>query len=218
MLEECVTKFPSKTDILMPVLFHHNMHSKHHIEMYRRTIHESLNAAGNLLYQVNFLEQHKYNPVLLKALQLELQELRNKCVNLFAFCYDPEKMRRAKIGFEIKNREANANALELVQVTVPNEYSGIFTLIYENASVKDKCLELHKSVAEPHLTEDILIKNILFDVGYFYNDWTKACALYMMKGKKLMVNREFLKPFLYTSNKILKETAEYILANEVENV
>jgi hypothetical protein len=73
-------------------------------------------------------------------------------------------------------------------------------------------------VTEPYLTEEILIKNILFDVGYFYNDWTKACALYVMKGKKLLVNPEFLKPFLHTSNKILKETAEYILANEVENV
>jgi hypothetical protein len=39
-----------------------------------------------------------------------------------------------------------------------------------------------------------------------------------MKGKKLMVHPEFLKPFLYTSNKILKETAEYILADEVQNV
>jgi len=33
-----------------------------------------------------------------------------------------------------------------------------------------------------------------------------------------MINPEFLKPFLHTSNKILKETAEYILADEVEKV
>jgi HEAT repeat protein len=218
LLEECLTRFPSKEDILLPAIFQHSMHSKHHLEMYKKTIHECLNAAGNLLYQVNFLEQKKYDDILLKALQLELQELRSKCINLFSFLYDAEKLRRAKIGFEIKSKEANANALELVQVTVPNEYSAVFTLIYENAPAREKCIELHKSVAEPHLTEEILIKNILFDVGYFYNDWTKSCALYVMRGKKLIVNPEFLKPFLHTSNKILKETAEYILANEVENV
>jgi hypothetical protein len=217
ILEECAAKFPSKSDLLLPIIFHH-MHSKHHHEMYKKTVHECLNAAGNLLYQINFLQQQQYDKILLNALQLELHELRSKCMNLFAYCYDAEKIRRAKVGFEIKNKEANANALELVQVTVPNEYSSVFTLIYENAPVKDKCLELHKSIAPPYLSEEILIKNILFDVGYFYNDWTKACALYAMRGKKLMVNPEFLKPFLHISNKIVKETAEYILANEVENV
>jgi AAA family ATP:ADP antiporter len=218
LLEECASQFPSKSDILLPVIFQHSMHSKHHLEMYKKTIHECLNAAGNLLYQIDFLEQQKHQEILLKALQLELQELRNKCLNLFAFHYDAEKVRRAKIGFEMKGKEANANALELIQVTVPNEYSAVFTLIYENAPVRDKCLELHKSIAPPYLTEEILVKNILFDVGYFYSDWTKACALYNMKGKKMMVHPEFLKPFLHASNKILSETAEYILADEVESV
>jgi len=217
ILEECAAQFPSKADVLLPVIFQHT-HSKHHHEMYKKTIHECLNSAGNLLYQINFLQQQQYDEILLNALQLELKELQNKCMTLFGFCYDAEKIRRAKIGFEIKNKEANANALELVQVTVPNEYSAVFTLIYENAPVKDKCLELRKNIAEPHLTQEILIKDILFDVGYFYNDWTKACVLYTIKGKKLMINPEFLKPFLHTSNKILKETAEYILADEVEKV
>lgn|GEM_PF-549146 len=210
LLEECIVQFPSKADIIMTVIFQNNIHPHRNLQPYKKTIHECLNAAANILYSINFLDQVR-NTILIKALYLELDDLRNKCLDIFAFIYDAEKMRRAKIGFATKSKDAQANALELVQLTVPKEFGGMFTNIFEKTSIKDKITELRKIVPEPHITEDILIKNILFDVGYTFNNWTKSCALYSMKDDRVIINAEFIKPFLHAQNAVLKETAEYIL-------
>jgi hypothetical protein len=209
LLEESIEQFPAKADLIMSVIFQNNIHPHNH-QPYKKAIRECLNAAANILYSIHFLEQH-HNATLEKAFYIELDELRNKCLDIFALLYDAEKMRRAKIGFTTKNKDAQANALELVQVTVPKEFGGIFTQIFEKAPVKDKTVELRRSILEPHITEDMLIKNILFDVGYTFNDWTKSCALYLMKDRGLMINAEFIKPFVHAQNAVLKETAEFIL-------
>lgn len=212
LLEECLAEFPAKADVIMTVIFQNNIHSTGTRQPYKKAIHECLNAAGNILYMINFLEKQQQSHVLIKALYLEMDELRNKCIDLFAFLYNTEKMRRAKIGFETKSKEAQANALELVQVTVPKEFGGIFTMIFENTFVKDKLTELRKNIRELYVTEEILMKNILFDVGYVFNEWTKSCALYSMKDKNLPVNSEFIKPFLHSKNAVLKQVAEFILS------
>jgi len=164
------------------------------------------------LYQIEHMQQKGEDPLLIRALELELEMIKEKCLSLFAFLYDAEKVRRAKHGFAAGNKEAFANALELIGITIPPEFSALFTLVYENSTVKDKCSHLRNMVHPPHLQDDTMLKNILFDVGFRYDNWTKSCALYSLREKPHSLQKEFIRPFTTSDNEVLKETATYILA------
>ena len=71
--------------------------------------------------------------MVIRALQLELINIRDKCLFLFSFLYDREKIRKAKIGFDLNKKESIANAYELIDMVVPKEYSVPFMLIFEQS-------------------------------------------------------------------------------------
>jgi ATP:ADP antiporter, AAA family len=214
-LEDALAEFPDKSGLLFPVIFQ-RQHQKHlgDQEPYLRSIRENLHNAAILLYQIDHLQQQGEDPLLIRALELELDMIKEKCLGLFSFLYDSEKIRRARHGIATGSKEAFANALELIGMTIPPEFAAIFTLVYENSPVRDKCLHLQTKVHPPHLHDDALIKNILFDVGFSYDNWTKSCALYSLRNRKTGIQKEFIRPFTASDNEVLKETANYILALE----
>jgi ATP:ADP antiporter, AAA family len=212
ILEECLRKFPENSNAILLSLHQANIKSKKSEEQYAFTIRENLIAASHILFKLDFSSRHHANKIVFRALELELAGIKNKCLWLFSFLYDSDKIKRARIGFDLNTKESVANALELIQVTVPKEFSIPFSIIYENGTIEDKCMQLRKTVHEPLITESSLIKNILFDVDYIFNSWTKACVLYSLsEGKKNVVKMDFIIPFKNSENKVLKNTADFLV-------
>jgi hypothetical protein len=213
LLEKSLLEFPEKADLILPALLKKDIQSKGNEGSYKKAIKQKLEAAVTIVFGLEYLNRStEKNPVLQKALDLELTVLRNSCLDLFSFLYDPGKILKAKTGFEINTKESIANALELIQVSVAPEFAVQFLLIFEKSMLHDKVMELKKITKEPVLTDEILLKNILFDVGYHYNHWTKACMLYSLRGKRISIDREFIRPFTFSEHPVLKNTAEFIIS------
>ncbi len=212
-LEDTLTSYPAKSQLLLPVILQRKDKMEHgDYAIYLRSIQENLHHAGALLYEIDYLQQHNGDALLIRALELEMDMIRAKCLGLFSFIYDEEKIRRARHGLESGSKEAFANALELIGMTVPPEFANIFSLIYERSSVKDKCLHLHSKIETPKIKEGALVTNILYDIGFHYDNWTKSCALYSLRESGESRNREIILPFASNENPLVKETAEYILS------
>jgi ATP/ADP translocase len=213
LLEKILLEFPEKADMVLPAMLKKDIRGKGNEEPYKKAIKEKLDAASAIIFSLDYLNHSAgKDAVLQKALELELVTIRNNCLDLFYFLYDQGKIAKAKTGFDINTKESIANALELIQVAVAPEFSSLFMLIFEKSLLRDKALELIKITREPHLTNEIILKDILFDVGYHYNHWTKACMLYSLKDKKTGIDREFIRPFTFSDNPVLKNTAEFIIS------
>jgi ATP:ADP antiporter, AAA family len=213
LLEKILLDFPEKADIVLPAMLKKDIQSKGNEEPYKKAIKEKLEAASTIVFSLEYLNRSaEKDPVLQKALELELVTIRNNCLDLFYFLYDQGKISKAKTGFDINTKESIANALELILVAVVPEFASLFILIFEKSVLHDKVLELKKITREPHVNDEILLKDILFDVGYHYNNWTKACMLYSLKNKRVSIDREFIRPFTFSDNAVLKNTAEFIIS------
>jgi hypothetical protein len=213
LLEKILLEFPEKTDLVLPAMLKKDIHGKGNEEPYKKAIREKLEASATITFSLDYLNRSaEKNPVLQKALELELVKLQNNCLDLFSFIYDEGKIAKAKTGFDINTKESVANALELIQMSAAPEFAALFVLIFERSQLHDKVQELRKITREPGLTYEILLKNILFDVGYYYSNWTKACMLYSLKGRKINMNPEFIRPFTFSEHPVLKNTAEFIIS------
>jgi len=167
-----------------------------------------LNAAVEILFQIKYLENG--NPTLSSALEMELKNIRNKCLYWFYNIYDRETILKIKTGFTLNTKESIANALELVQMEVHKDFSGLFSLIFENSSINDKYFQLEHSYHFQPVSEVALAKNIIYDVNYHFACWTKSCVFYSINRKNNFLAPEFIKPFTLSKNEVLKNTAEYI--------
>ena len=213
VLDECLDRFPENADAILPSLHQANIHGKGNHALYQKIIRENLQAAAHILFQINFAQQHNGNhKVLTQALELELAAIRNKCLWLFSFMYDAKKINKAQAGFKFNSKESVANAIELIQVSVPREFSAPFSITFENSTVPEKCTQLTGTMSNPNFNETMFVKNILFDVNHYFNSWTKSCVLYGLRNETELLNIEFIEPFCKSENKVLKDTAEFILA------
>jgi hypothetical protein len=212
LLEECLVQFPERTHQILPAILKSNIRVKGSDEPYKKAIREKLEAAAQIVFGLGFYANGGKDQLIGNALNLELVNLRNKCLDLFSFLYDRENIRKAKAGFELGTKDSIANALELVQLSVSREFANLFIDIFENSLLRDKISVLRKVVPEPALSHDILAKNILFDVRYQYNNWTKACVLYSLKEQKGTIHPELIRSFTFSEDRVLKNTAEYIIS------
>lgn len=208
-LEDLLIKYPENVDVIINSL--HQIKIKHGNENNLDEIKKLLNIAVLVLFKIKYTSQT--NSIVSNALALELNIIRNKCLYWFSTLYDKDTILKIKTALTLNTKESNANALELVQMEVHKDFANLFALIFENSSVEDKCLQLEINYKYRIISEDTLIKNILFDVNYCYSNWSKACILYTIKGKKHFLNYEFIKPFTQSKSELLKNTAEYLLSN-----
>ena len=210
ILEDCLKLYPENADSIMRSMAQLNIKHKDNGELYKNNLKENLTAGSQILFKLQYAQ--KYDEVVAKALQSELESIRNKCLWYFLFLYDTETIKKAQAGFSANTKESVANALELIQLAVPKNLSHLFCTMFEIASIKEKCLQLQRTMTEPKVNDAMLVKNILFDIDYTFNNWTKACVLYSLRGREQLLRKEFIEPFLHSDTEVLKDTADFILS------
>lgn len=208
LLEQLLNKFTENSDAIINSLFALNQKTSKSDAEIIDEITKLLNAAIEILFQIKYLEDT--NPTLSSALTMELKNIRNKCIYWFYNIYDQETVLKIKTGFTLNTKESIANALELVQMEVHKDFAGLFALVFENSSINDKCLQLEHHYHFQPVSEVALAKNIIYDVNYHFNCWTKSCVFYSINKRNNFLAPEFVKPFTLSKNEVLKNTAEYI--------
>lgn len=212
LLNELVWQLPA-----MRRLIFHSLHvsvfqslpgdRQKHVEL----INDYMNSAIRILFMIRELPPTPTAVVLANALHLELDEIRDSLLLLFSFVYDKEKMIKARNAFQVRKKESIANALELVEISVPKEISLQFIIAFEPATVADRCRALKPYFKETLSYEDI-IDDILNDRAHHFHRWTKAAALYSLKVYKGDKKHTWLQQWQGASDVLLNETANKILA------
>lgn len=167
-------------------------------------------AAGVLYMQKKLQPEEKNFSVLSGSLQLELNEIRETLLYLFSFLYDRDQIGKIKTAIEINKKETNANAIELVDMTVKKEFANPFNAAFEQGDLEYRC-NLLKNIFPKDIYPDIdaVMTEILADKNLFYNNWTKACSLYFSKNSEYRVAEELIRKYLDAENQVVKETAAY---------
>lgn len=211
LLQKSLEQFPEDSGFLISILYHLKFRSTDNAPLYKKLIVDSLETALGNIFRLNFIRTQSGNYSLLeRALELELTALRERCIHLFSFLYDEEKIRRAKSGFDLNTKDSTANSFELIERTVPREYSILFTTIFEYADLPYKIAHLKKIYKLPAISLSSLIQNILLHQSAQFNDWTKACVLYNFKDQNGLLSKEVLDRYMQSDNPIIKEITETI--------
>ncbi len=169
-----------------------------------------LHAAAILHMQKKIVAQKEKYQVFFGSLQLELNEIRETLLFLFSFIYDRDKISKIKAAIEINKKETNANAIELVDMTVKKEFANPFNAAFEYGELEQRC-DLLKSLFPKDIFPNIetIYTDILADRKTSYNSWTKSCSLYYSKKMQHFVEKELINKYLQSENLLLKETAGY---------
>lgn len=167
-------------------------------------------AVELLHMQQQLQSKHEKFEVINSSLNIELAEIRNILISLFACLYDHEKAFKIKQGLEMKKKENVANAMELLEMTVKKELAMPFNFLYEPGDAEQRLNSLKSFLPADKIqqAEKIIVK-ILTEKPIAYNSWTKASTMYVSKKTKTEIDPALIQKFTNSENLLLKETALY---------
>ena len=216
LLLELVKELPAFETFIVKVLHRcHYKAGKHDLKLIEAMIRNQLLTAVAILHmQKKISTQKEEYGVLFNSLQLELHEIRETLLFQFSFIYDREKISKIKAAIEINKKETNANAIELVDMTVKKEFANPFNAAFEYGDLEHRC-NLLKSLFPKDLFPDMdaIFSNILTDKNLSYNNWSKACTLYVTKKIDRKPETQLIHKYLDSENLVLKETAGFAIEN-----
>lgn len=212
ILDELVWKTPAlRSDIFHALHLCEFKLQPHNRAQHVELMNHYISSSTKILFMIQEAEKIKTTKILVDALHLELNEIRDSLLLLFSFVYDKEKMMKAKSAFGMKKREGIANALEVIEIEVPKEISLKFNKIFEPGTVGEKCNAMQVYFKE-HLTYEKMVDDILNNKHHHYHRWTKAAALHSVIFYTGKEKAGWLEKAEKENDILLKETAQKVLA------
>jgi ATP:ADP antiporter, AAA family len=146
--------------------------------------------------------------VLNSSLHHEIQEIRELLLCLFSCMYDRDKINKVKYGLNASHKEAVANAMEIIELTVKKDIGKSFNTMFENTTIQQRCTALRSLFTEKEFSNvEHILSRILSEKPILYYNWTKACSLYISRKYLHPVDSALYKKYITSDNKLLKETA-----------
>ena len=170
-----------------------------------------LSNCARILYMQQLLlpYQHKYH-LLSHSLELELAGFRDTLLYIFAISYDREKIKDVRSAFKSEKKEAIANAMEIIEMTVKKDIAYHFNLIFETAEIGHKTYALRKLYPSSFFTTiENILSSILGTEEFKYNNWTKACSIYTSKKQHHSINHNLISRYIEAEHPLLSELAQY---------
>ncbi|MEO7264768.1 MAG: MFS transporter [Ferruginibacter sp.] len=174
-------------------------------------------CAGIVYMQSSIHNYPRKYPLLQSSFVLELDELRDALLNVFAIMYDRENISRVKAAYLTGKRETIINAMEIIDITVKKEMANSFNAIYEPGDVENRLDGLKKIFPiEFFETVEQVLGLVLAHEKYDYHMWTTACTLYLSKKEMHPLQAHLVEPYTRHDNILLRETAQYAFAPSTE--
>lgn len=177
-------------------------------------------ARAYLKYAVELLQMQQAlwgrdqpSSIVFNAIELELLEIREVLLGLFSILYNREQIRKVRSGLQANQKESIANAMEIIELTVRKDIGRYFNIIYEKIPLDRKCDELKALHTDLHYQQtNQVLQRILSEQPILYQDWTKACSMYISKKYGLPLESSLFDKYLEADTIILQETARYARA------
>jgi len=167
-------------------------------------------SAGIVYMQTNLDRWGKKYELLINSFQLELNELRETLLYIFALLYNRENINKVRSAYLSGKRELIINAMEIIDITVRKDLAAHFNTLFEPGNNLDRMDSLRKIYPASFLAniEEVLEKILAEEKKPFHN-WTKACSLYTSKKQSHNINSLLIQKYTKVENQLLRETAEY---------
>lgn len=170
-----------------------------------------LDQSAGIIYMQNKLanQTEKYG-VLINSLKIELTDLRDSLLHIFALLYGRDKINKVRSAYLTGHQTNIINAMEIIEMIVRKDMADKFNIIYEPGDIVNRINELHKVYPDQFFknVEQILVQ-ILSDGKYAYHYWTMACSLYTSKKQRHSIDALLIDKYTVAENQLLRETAEF---------
>ena len=207
-----LAQLPAENSSIIKALNRSNFHTDEKNTPVIDTItHNFLIRAVEVLFMLNRLHaSHETKGVLFNSLHYELLELRESLLNLFSFFSEKEQVDKIRKALQLNKKEAAANALELIEVTIKKEYASTFNTIFEESDISFRCSLLKKIMPESFFKDiENVVTRVLEEEKCLFNHWTKACSLHTCKQESIHIKKDIIQKYLLSENILLRETAAY---------
>lgn len=165
-----------------------------------------------LMHMQKDIQERDDHKILRRSLQLEILEIRDVLLALFACMFDRVKMNQAKHGLESNQNENVANAMEIIELTVKKDIGRYFNTMFESTSLEHRCDALRALLKDMNFTGmDEIITNILKEKPIHYLDWTKACSLYITRKYLHRIDESLIRRYAGDENRMVRETAVFAM-------
>ncbi len=181
---------------------------------YLKLVNDYLKQTIKAVQMIDELQKHETARILTGALQLEIERLRDSLLLLFSFIYDHEKMLRAKSAFQMKRKESIANALEIIEIAIPKEFSLQFNKLFDTTSNAERLQNLG-ALHHSTLNYELLMDEIFMNKNFEYHRWTKAAALHSLIFYKGKDRAKWMNEAYTAGDILLTETIDKIRAESV---
>ncbi|WP_290792440.1 hypothetical protein [Flavihumibacter sp. UBA7668] len=170
--------------------------------------------AIELVFMQHTLMKKNQAAILLhNAIEIELTEIRELLLCLFGCMYERESIQKSRNALLANKKETIANAMEIIEVTVKKDLSKYFCLLFEESTIEERCNALRSVYRETEFTEiSSIMQRILSEKPILYQDWTKACSLYVSRKYTIPIDTVYYNKFLGADNILLQETAQFAIA------
>jgi hypothetical protein len=168
-------------------------------------------CAGIIYMQSRLKPQQGKYDILINSLQIELVDLREAVLNIFALLYDREQINKVRAAY-INGKKVNIiNGMEILEMIARKDLADHFNVIYEPDDIANRITELHKLYPVPFFekVEQVLVR-ILNEDKYAYHYWTMACSLYTAKQQEHKIGLSLIDKYTGAENILLRETANYV--------
>ncbi len=168
--------------------------------------------SAGIIYMQNRLQpqQEKYL-ILINSLQIELTDLRDAVLYIFALLYDREQINKVRSAY-LNGKKVNIiNGMEIIEMIARKDLADHFNAIYEPDDIANRITELHRLYPVPFFekVEQVFIR-ILSEEKYAYHYWTMACSLYTVKQQQHKIDTSLIDKYADAENILLRETANYV--------
>ena len=204
LLETC----PNKTKEIIKVLYKSNFAAKDILKAkIESMVIEYLYFANEMIKirEQLILKKDEFE-ILLDSLKIELNDIKELLLHLCSFLYGYEIINRILKGFGTKRKSSIANALELVEITLPKKFSEPFIRIFEFEDLGDYS-NGNKQKNNVVIDLQYVFNTILLEEKFSFSSWTKACCLYTGYTSKLFFHKDILKKCMNCDCKMLNEIA-----------
>ncbi len=150
------------------------------------------------------LSDKEHYHLLQNAISIEFDQAREELLYLLAMIFNREMINKVRHAFDSGQRDRIINAMEIIDLAVRKDLARAFNAYFEPGASKHP---IQRSASASLHSPAAVTENILMDENAYYNEWTKACVLYInLQGMDILpaslVNR-------YTNSEcgILREVA-----------
>ena len=162
------------------------------------------------------LETGKYE-LLANAFSIEINQAREELLYLFSMLYNRDNINTVRHAYISEKRERIINAMEIIDLTVKKDFARRFNNIFEPGNLHDKLQALPKAQPGAMFTVTLVFETVLADMKGLYNNWTKACCLYLSASLSDAIDPALIKKHVHAESGLLRETAirtEALAGNE----